>query len=88
VDEDVHRGAVAGLSRHVDVKLVSRLEFSSAAVAMRYEPRRWPPGAPKLRVGLARGSRVRRRNRVPIARVAEGRPINPVIRRTGYDPDS
>ena len=30
----------AGLSKHVDLKLVSRLEFSSGAVAMRYEPRR------------------------------------------------
>ena len=30
----------AGLSRHVDLKLVSRLEFRSGAVAMRYEPRR------------------------------------------------
>jgi dihydrofolate reductase len=30
----------AGLSRHVDLKLVSRLEFASGAVAMRYEPRR------------------------------------------------
>jgi dihydrofolate reductase len=30
----------AGLSRHVDLKLVSRLELSSGAVAMRYEPRR------------------------------------------------
>ena len=29
----------AGLSRHVDLKLVSRLEFGSGAVAMRYEPR-------------------------------------------------
>jgi len=29
----------AGLSKHVDLKLVSRLEFSSGAVAMRYEPR-------------------------------------------------
>ena len=29
-----------GLSKHVDLKLVSRLEFSSGAVAMRYEPRR------------------------------------------------
>jgi dihydrofolate reductase len=28
----------AGLSRHVDLKLVSRLEFRSGAVAMRYEP--------------------------------------------------
>ena len=28
----------AGLSRHVDLKLVSRLELSSGAVAMRYEP--------------------------------------------------
>jgi len=27
-----------GLSRHVDLKLVSRQEFSSGAVAMRYEP--------------------------------------------------
>jgi dihydrofolate reductase len=30
----------AGLSKYVDLKLVSRLEFSSGAVAMRYEPRR------------------------------------------------
>jgi len=30
----------AGLAKHVDLKLVSRLEFGSGAVAMRYEPRR------------------------------------------------
>ncbi len=30
----------AGLSTHVDLKLVSRLELDSGAVAMRYEPRR------------------------------------------------
>ena len=30
----------AGLSKHVDLKLVSRLEFGSGVVAMRYEPRR------------------------------------------------
>jgi dihydrofolate reductase len=30
----------AGLSKHVDLQLVSRLEFSSGAVAMQYEPRR------------------------------------------------
>jgi dihydrofolate reductase len=30
----------AELSKHVDLKLVSRLEFGSGAVAMRYEPRR------------------------------------------------
>src|SRR4051812_12258772 len=30
----------AGLSKHVDLKLVSRLEYRSGAVAMRYEPRR------------------------------------------------
>ena len=30
----------AGLSKYVDLKLVSRLEFASGAVAMRYEPRR------------------------------------------------
>jgi len=29
----------AGLSKRVDLKLVSRLEFASGAVAMRYEPR-------------------------------------------------
>jgi dihydrofolate reductase len=29
----------AGLSTHVDLKLVGRLEFGSGAVAMRYEPR-------------------------------------------------
>jgi dihydrofolate reductase len=30
----------AGLSQHIDLKLVSRREFDSGAVAMRYEPRR------------------------------------------------
>ena len=30
----------AGLSKRVDFRLVSRLEFGSGAVAMRYEPRR------------------------------------------------
>jgi dihydrofolate reductase len=30
----------AGLSKHVDLKLVSLLEFGSGAVVMRYEPRR------------------------------------------------
>jgi dihydrofolate reductase len=30
----------AGLSKHVDLKLVGRLEYGSGAVAMRYEPRR------------------------------------------------
>src|ERR1700745_4339679 len=30
----------AGLSKHVDLRRVSRLEFASGAVAMRYEPRR------------------------------------------------
>jgi dihydrofolate reductase len=29
----------AGLSKYVDLKLVSRMEFGSGAVAMRYEPR-------------------------------------------------
>lgn len=30
----------AGLSRRIELKLVDRLEFSSGAVAMRYEPKR------------------------------------------------
>ena len=30
----------AGLSKYVDLRLVSRLEFGSGVVAMRYEPRR------------------------------------------------
>ena len=30
----------AGLSKHVDLRLVSRLKFGSGAVAMRYVPRR------------------------------------------------
>ena len=30
----------AGLSKYVDLKLVSRLEYASGAVAMRYEPRK------------------------------------------------
>ena len=29
----------AGVSKHVDLRLVGRLEFASGAVAMRYEPR-------------------------------------------------
>jgi dihydrofolate reductase len=29
-----------GLSKRIDLRLVSRLEFGSGAVAMRYEPRR------------------------------------------------
>ncbi len=36
----------AGLSQPVDLRLVSRLEFDSGAVAMRYAPRRDPnPGS-------------------------------------------
>jgi dihydrofolate reductase len=34
------RTLFAGLSKPIDLKLVSRLEFASGAVAMRYEPRR------------------------------------------------
>ncbi len=30
----------AGLSKHVDLQLVSRLEFGSGAVALRYKPRK------------------------------------------------
>jgi hypothetical protein len=30
----------AWLSKHLDLKLVSRLEFGSGAVALRYEPTR------------------------------------------------
>ena len=30
----------AGLSKHVDLKLVSQLELGSGAVALRYEPRK------------------------------------------------
>jgi dihydrofolate reductase len=30
----------AGLSKHVDLKLVGRMEFDSGAVAMRYPPRK------------------------------------------------
>jgi dihydrofolate reductase len=30
----------AGLSKYIDLRLVSRLEFDSGAVAMRYEPRK------------------------------------------------
>ena len=33
---------IAGLSKHVDLKLVGREEFASGTVAMRYEPRRSP----------------------------------------------
>lgn len=34
------RTLFAGLSKRIDLKLVSRLEFGSGAVAMRYEPKR------------------------------------------------
>ena len=34
-----------GLSKHVDLKLVSRLEFGSGAAAMRYEFRTWLSGS-------------------------------------------
>ncbi|HEY1049248.1 MAG TPA: dihydrofolate reductase family protein [Prosthecobacter sp.] len=34
------RTLFAGLSKHVDLKLVGRKEFASGAVAMRYEPKR------------------------------------------------
>jgi dihydrofolate reductase len=34
----------AGLSKHLDLKLVSRLEFASGAVTLRYEPKRLPLG--------------------------------------------
>jgi dihydrofolate reductase len=34
----------AGLSKHLDLKLVSRLELGSGAMAMRYEPRRQEKG--------------------------------------------
>ena len=30
----------AGLTTHIDLRLVSRVQFGSGAVAMRYEPRR------------------------------------------------
>ena len=30
----------AGLAKHIDLKLISRLEYASGAVALRYEPRR------------------------------------------------
>ncbi len=32
----------AGEQKRIDLKLVSRLEYGSGAVAMRYEPRRQP----------------------------------------------
>ena len=51
----------AGLSMHIDLTLVSRLEFSSGAVAMRYEPKRWPPGpcGPRHSVGAGGGGQLR-----------------------------
>ena len=42
----------AGLSKHVDLKLVSRLEFGSGVVALRYVPRSLivsQPGQPPSR---------------------------------------
>jgi hypothetical protein len=34
------KGLFTGCVKHVDLKVVSRLEFGSGAVVMRYEPRR------------------------------------------------
>jgi dihydrofolate reductase len=36
----------AGLSKHLDLKLVSQLEFGSGAVALRYEPKSRPSADP------------------------------------------
>lgn len=36
----------AGLSKPLDLRLVSRLEYASGAVAMRYEPKKQPRGQP------------------------------------------
>src|SRR3989441_12772023 len=41
----------AGVSERIDLKLMSRLEFGSGAVAMRYEPRREPLRARKSSSG-------------------------------------
>jgi hypothetical protein len=41
----------AGLSKRIDLKLVSRLEFASGAVAMRYEPRRSQKGRVATKLG-------------------------------------
>src|SRR5260370_32998637 len=46
----------AGLSKRVDLKLVSRLEFGSGGVALRYEPRREPSGLQGEAQLPARGS--------------------------------
>src|SRR5262249_36823122 len=40
----------AGLSKRIDLKLVSRLEFGSGAVAMRYEAGREPSGRSRPRL--------------------------------------
>jgi hypothetical protein len=37
----------AGLSKHVDLKLVGRLQFASGAVALRYEPKVSEKNLPK-----------------------------------------
>jgi hypothetical protein len=41
----------AGLSKRIDLTLVSRLEFGSGAVAMRYEPRRQQKGLTATKLG-------------------------------------
>ena len=41
----------AGLSKRLDLKFVSRLEFASGAVAMRYEPRGYLPVNESPRIG-------------------------------------
>ena len=44
----------AGLTKHVALKLVSRREFASGAVALRYEPRRSTPVAPQATSSASR----------------------------------
>ena len=39
----------AGLSKHIQLRLMSRLEFGSGAVALRYEPRRQPSASYDVR---------------------------------------
>ncbi len=46
------RRSLAGQSKRAHLKLVSRLEFGSEVVAMRYEPRSSSPGRPNSRVAL------------------------------------
>ena len=67
----------AGLSKRIDLKLVSRLEFGSGAVAMRYEPgREWARTLLAWVCGLAHIVVRILRSRIDVEMLAEPMPLD------------